>query len=103
MRKDRKWFGEKFGVIWRAGKMTGRSQVTGESENGITFGMLQTIFIFHARQGIISFSPNHVFHFLINQRKRYEAIFNFEFQTLLTHYITTADKVWTHRHDNMQV
>ena len=78
--------------------MTRRSQVPGESDNGHTFGVLQTIFIFHARQRIISFP-----HFLINPRKRSEAVFNFEFQTLLTHYIKTADKVWTHSHDNMQV
>ena len=83
--------------------ITGRSQVTDESENGHTFGVLQTIFIFHACQRIISFPPDHVFQILINPRKRSEAVFNLEFKTLLSHYITTADKVWTNSHDNMQV
>jgi len=46
---------------------------------------------------------NHILFSLLNPSKESEAVFNFEFQTLPTYYITTAEKVWTYSHGNMQV
>jgi len=80
--------------------MAVRSQVTGGSENGRQLGVLQTKFVFHGRQRIISFfSKPCFFHSLINPRKRSEPVFNFEVQTLPPHCTTTAETIWTRSYE----
>ena len=54
----------------------------GVPENVRTLWVLQSIFICYTRLWIIVFSPNNVLSSLIYPIKRYEAIFNFEFQIL---------------------